>query len=153
MRSLVLHPGRSGWSWDARPTPALRLILLLGLSRGAQRIRLTRDGDQTELGLRHADHAEQLIPPPAHLVDELAEEIRRFACWRDRITDWWDRHRRCTVLAEREGTVRLCLGGGGAEMSYWVLPYSGGVLVELTLCPEPGITARAEAILLARQEA
>jgi hypothetical protein len=123
------------------------MSLVCGLLKRARGISLARDGDRVEYCERHADRVEQLIPPPAHLVDALAEEVRRLAGWRGRAADWWDRRRRCVVQSEREGTARLLLGGPGAELHWWVLPYCGGVLVDLTLLPGPGAAEAAEAIL------
>jgi hypothetical protein len=153
MRSLVLHSSRSWWRWGVKPSALLRLILLLGLRARAQSICLARDGDHVKLWCCYPDRLEHLIPPPPYLADELVEEVRRLACWRDRIADWWDRRRGRKVLTEREGTARLLLGGPSADfLHYWVLPYSGGVLVELTPITPRGAAERVEEILIAQQD-
>jgi hypothetical protein len=102
--------------------------------------------------MRYADRVEAMVPPPPHLADELCEEVRRLGRWRDRASDWWDRWCGGVVLAEREGRVRLLLGGSGAELHYWLMPYAGGFLLELTLFPEPGAAERAIAILHERED-
>jgi hypothetical protein len=132
------------WQLAAQPSPILRLILLLGLAARARCISLARHSDQVEFSLHHADCGEALIPPSAEMVDELAKEVRRLAGWRERLADWWDRRRGCEVLSEREGTARLLLGRSGAFLRYWVLPYSGGVLLELALFPRPGAAESAK---------
>src|SRR5262245_35765971 len=143
MRSLDLSSDRSWFPWGRPSTSFLRMILLFGLRNCARCISLRMDGDHTELCFHYDDRVEQLVPPPAHLVDELAEEVRGLASWRDRVTDWWERWRGCEVLVEREGTARLLLGGSGAALHYWLLPYSGGVFMELSLVPEAGAAERA----------
>jgi hypothetical protein len=112
------------------------LILLFALRKRAQGVSLVRTGEHVEFCFQHVDGTEKLIAPPAFLVDELAEELRRLASLRERASDWWDRRRSCEVLAEREGAARLLLGGLTSRLHYRVLPYSGGMLVELTLIPD-----------------
>src|SRR5437899_1111341 len=87
----------------------LRLIILSGFQDRADGIDLRRHGDRVEFSFRHLGPVEPLIPPPAHLADELAEEVRQLTRWRDRIADRWERWRGCEVLAGREGTVRVLL--------------------------------------------
>jgi hypothetical protein len=149
---LILH-SPLWWRWGTRPSPLLRLVLLLGLRARARGIRLAWNGDHVELSLRHPDRVEPLIPPPVYLADELVDELRRLSGWRDRVADWWDRRRNCQVLSERQGTARLVLGQSSAELHYWMLPFHGGVLVELALFPGPGAAERAEVILLEQQAA
>jgi hypothetical protein len=132
---------------DIRPSPFLGFILLIGLRERAQRLSLSRDGNHSEFWMQRDNRTERLIPPPVHLVDEMAEELRRLSTWGERVADWWDRRLKCTVLSEREGKPRLLLGGPSAKLHYWVLPYSGGVLVELAICSGSAAAEKAGAIL------
>jgi hypothetical protein len=126
MRSVILGGRGRWWQWDIRPSRFLGFILLIGLRERAQRLSLSRDGSHSEFWMQRENRTERLIPPPVHLVDEMAEELRRLSTWGERVADWWDRRRKCTVLSEREGKARLLLGGAecratllGATVQRW----------------------------------
>src|SRR5262245_18404973 len=120
MRSLVLNGSSCWWRRGTRRSSFLRLRLLFGVRQRARCITLARHGNRVEFGLRRDERVEWMITPPVYLADELVDEVRRLARWRDRVAGWCDRRHGCAVLSERAGTVRLCLGRLGAALCYWI---------------------------------
>jgi hypothetical protein len=131
----------------------LRLILLWGFRDGAKIVQMGRDEQQSCLRFRFGDQrAIDLIPPPWHLVDELASEVLRLESLPRRLAIWWDSWRGGIVPAGQEGSISANIGEMRTLIEYEILHHPTGTWIGLEFRPHPDLAVQAESILRAHAE-
>ncbi len=121
----------------------LRMVLLLAYREGVEAIHIASDGNRGSMEFQCDGQTCEMVPPPAHAVEDIAAVLLGAESLRNRLKRWWSGSVRGGVPCSLTGTIEVQVGSLTTTAGYDLLWHPGGVWVGLSLRPSPQLAVEA----------